>query len=160
MAWIQVLISSCRGDTPPHLQQLQLKTEDSCDWPRAPMTSPPAARGGAHRGQPLQGGEALLPGGGGLLEGLVAFDELLHLVHAAAHLPPRQVGLLAQQPRLGHARVAGELVHLQDWGRRQQPFIFVFCFERAVGAKEKGAEERGAEEPSCVTSDLGLSESY
>lgn len=70
----------------------------------------------AHRGQPLQGGEALLPGGGGLLEGLVAFDELLHLVHTLAHLPAGQVGLLAQQPGLRYTRVPGELVHLQDWG--------------------------------------------
>lgn len=105
----------------------------------------------AHRGQPLQGREALLPGGSGLLEGLVAFDELLHLIHTLTHLPAGEVGLLAQQPRLCHTRIPGELMHLQDYegaksGHRhksqheQQEDCDSLPFQEAQSASLKGRE--------------------
>ena len=48
-----------------------------------------------------------------LLEGLVLLDQLLHLVERLAKVLIEQVRLLADQPLLGHGRIARKLVHLE-----------------------------------------------
>jgi len=70
------------------------------------------------RGEALQRREALLPRGGGLLEGLVPLEELLHLVHRVADVSAGHVRLLGDKPRLRHRGVARKLTHLQHWEQR------------------------------------------
>lgn len=68
-----------------------------------------------NRGESLQSTEAVLLRSGGLLESLVFLDEGLHLVYSVSQFLRHQIWLLCDQPRLGDGRVAGELVHLQNW---------------------------------------------
>ena len=41
-------------------------------------------------------------------------DEVLHLIDGVTILLRLEVGVLGQQPGLGHGGVPGELVHLED----------------------------------------------
>lgn len=67
----------------------------------------------SYRGEALQCREALLPRGGGFLEGLVPLEEFLHLVHSEAQVLAGHVGLLSDQPGLRHRGVPCKLTHLQ-----------------------------------------------